>query len=132
MKICKEDDCERPVHSRGQCQLHYMRWWKASSGKWKPHRKAASEKLGRELSQHEIVMFVDGNHDNLRHENLVVMPRGQHMRFLKQKEAKAITGHADANPCIYCKKWEPLLTGNKRYHNECLRARYAKKSYRGI
>ena len=45
------------------------------------HRVIASEKMGRQLHHYEEVHHIDGNHDNNRIENIVILSKSEHAKI---------------------------------------------------
>lgn len=59
------------------------------TGRWvSVHRRAAKNKLGRELNPNEVVHHVNGDKLDNRYANLEVMTRSEHTRLHNKQRAK--------------------------------------------
>ena len=106
MNICKQGDCDRPVHGHGWCRTHYMRhrrganvdapipkrapkgsgWHNSHYGyriltfdgkKIAEHRHVMEQALGRELTKDETVHHKNGDRQDNRLENLELWSSAQ-------------------------------------------------------
>lgn len=84
----KRSDIARTKHNfcSHKCSTDYKRWTgltdKAPLVNGIPiHRVIAAKKIGRKLLPCEEVHHVDGNHDNNRSENLVVISKSEHAKI---------------------------------------------------
>ncbi|HEQ4429580.1 TPA: HNH endonuclease [Streptococcus pyogenes] len=84
----KRSDIARTKHNycSHKCTDDYKRWT-GLSGKAPvidgipAHRVIASEKMGRQLHHYEEVHHIDGNHDNNRIENIVILSKSEHAKI---------------------------------------------------
>jgi len=98
------------------------------------HIYIVENELGRSLEIDEVVHHLDGNRNNNRKENLLLLSRGMHTRLHKWIEAgsdysEGITGQSNINTCEICDI--TLQEKQKRYCSvECLEKGNDKKTKR--
>ena len=135
-KICSIEGCEKPVKSRGWCDMHWTRWRRHGDPLTEPMRREnvcgrkfvdygyarqpdgeggrrfehvliAEAVLGRPLPNGAEVHHVNGDGSDNRPGNLVICPSRSYHRLLhKRQRALDMCGHADWQKCEICGEYD--------------------------